>query len=227
MEVADYTDFPAHEVAKALRAGLTTPLGEIADGRSLSEIATSDRLAELNFEMPVAVHHPGATIADIAELLDRYLSADDPLRGYSDHLRASDVDARALRGYLTGSIDAVVSVNGRFLVLDYKTNRLGGSPLTLRDYTLPAMTRAMVASHYPLQAMIYAVALHRCLRARLDDYGPERHLGGVGYLFVRGMAGPNTPVRYGTPCGVFPWTPDPRLITALSDLMSGVCDDAA
>jgi len=66
------------------------------------------------------------------------------------------------------------------------------------------------------------VALHRFLRWRLPAYEPERHLGGIAYLFVRGMAGPDTPVRDGTPCGVFTWTPPAQLIADLSDLLSEV-----
>ena len=46
-----------------------------------------------------------------------------------------------------------------------------------------------------LQALLYTVALHRYLRWRLPRYDPERHLGGVLYLFLRGMIGPDTPVR--------------------------------
>ncbi len=53
----------------------------------------------------------------------------------------------------------------------------------------------MIAAHYPLQALLYSVALHRYLRWRLPGYDPERHLGGVLYLFVRGMCGPDTPGR--------------------------------
>ena len=51
----------------------------------------------------------------------------------------------------------------------------------------------MIDAHYPLQALLYGVALHRFLRWRLPDYDPERHLGGTLYLFVRGMCGPATP----------------------------------
>ena len=51
----------------------------------------------------------------------------------------------------------------------------------------------MQRAHYPLQALLYTVALHRYLRWRLPDYDPDRHLAGVLYLFLRGMAGPDTP----------------------------------
>ena len=44
-------------------------------------------------------------------------------------------------------------------------------------------------SHYPLQAHLYLVALHRHLQWRLPGYVPERHLGGYVYAFLRGMPG--------------------------------------
>jgi exodeoxyribonuclease V beta subunit len=81
------------------------------------------------------------------------------------------------------------------------------------------MRAAMIGAHYPLQALLYGVALHRYLRWRLPGYDPQRHLGGSLYLFVRGMCGPDTPVVDGTPCGVFGWAPPPALTLALSRLL--------
>src|SRR3712207_5270658 len=81
---------------------------------------------------------------------------------------------------------------------------------------------AMTHSSYPLQALLYAVVLHRFLRWRLPDYDPEQHLGGVLYLYVRGMCGPDTPTVDGKPCGVFGWRPPVALVDAVSDLLDGV-----
>ena len=80
----------------------------------------------------------------------------------------------------------------------------------------------MIGAHYPLQALLYSVALHRLLRWRQPGYDPDRHLGGVLYLFVRGMAGPDTPRVDGVPCGVFSWRPPEALVAELSDLLDGV-----
>jgi exodeoxyribonuclease V beta subunit len=76
-------------------------------------------------------------------------------------------------------------------------------------------------AHYPLQALLYSVALHRYLRWRQPAYDPKTHLGGVLYLFLRGMCGPETPTEDGTPYGVFAWSPPTALITDLSDLLHG------
>ena len=115
----------------------------------------------------------------------------------------------------------------RFAVVDYKTNWLGPigpegrEPLTSAHYTPPRLAEAMIAAHYPLQALLYSVALHRYLRWRLPGYEPEHHLGGVLYLFVRGMCGPDTPAVDGVPCGVFSWTPPAALVVELSRLLDG------
>ena len=77
-------------------------------------------------------------------------------------------------------------------------------------------------SDYPLQALLYAAVLHRFLRWRQPGYDPERHLGGVLYLYLRGMCGPDTPLVDGAPCGVFAWRPPVALVEALSDLLDGV-----
>ena len=100
-----------------------------------------------------------------------------------------------VRGFLTGSIDLVIRIGRpsapRFAIADYKTNWLGPAdePLTLAHYRPDALAAEMSRAHYSLQALLYTVALHRYLRWRLPAYDPERHLAGVLYLFVRGMAG--------------------------------------
>ena len=76
----------------------------------------------------------------------------------------------------------------------------------------------MRRAHYGLQALLYAVALHRYLRWRLPEYEAQRHLAGVLYLFVRGMTGAGTPSVDGAPCGVFAWHPPGVLVEALSDV---------
>ena len=108
-------------------------------------------------------------------------------------------------------------------MVDYKTNTLSerGRKSQLMDYRPDRLPAAMAEHHYPLQALLYSVALHRYLRWRVPDYSPAAHLGGAAYLFVRGMAGPDTPVVEGNPHGVFSWQVPPALVTALSDLLDG------
>jgi exodeoxyribonuclease V beta subunit len=219
----------AEQLAAALLPAAHTPLGPLAGGLRLADIGPRDRLAELDFELPLAggdTPGPAVALGAIEPLLRRHLPADDPLRSYPDAL--AGLEEQPLRGYLTGSIDAVLRLPGsRFAVVDYKTNWLGPmgpegrEPLTSAHYTPPRLAEAMIASHYPLQALLYSVALHRYLRWRLPGYAPERHLGGVLYLFVRGMCGPDTPVVDGVPCGVFSWEPPAPLVVELSQLLDG------
>ncbi len=88
--------------------------------------------------------------------------------------------SRDLRGYLQGYIDLIAEHDGRYYLLDYKTNRLAA-------YDRDSLAAAMAEHHYTLQALIYTLALDAHLRITLPDYDPARHLGGVRYLFVRGM----------------------------------------
>jgi exodeoxyribonuclease V beta subunit len=111
----------------------------------------------------------------------------------------------------------------RYVVCDYKTNRLapGGVTPTAALFHPDKLCSAMAEHHYQLQALLYSVALHRYLRWRLADYDPAVHLGGIGYLFVRGMVGPQTPTVNGVPNGLFQWSPSADLIADLSDLLDG------
>ena len=101
--------------------------------------------------------------------------------GWSPRAAASACATR-LEGLLTGRIDLVYEADGRFYVLDYKSNQLP-------DYGAGrASTRAVADGEYDLQYLIYTLALHRWLRFRLGaGYDIERHLGGVRYLFCRGL----------------------------------------
>jgi exodeoxyribonuclease V beta subunit len=220
------------ELASALAPVLTTPLGPLAAGRALRDVPPADRLAELEFELPLAggdaPSGPGSTLDDVAALLRRSLPDDDVFAPYADRLVAAGLGAGRLRGYLTGSLDAVLRVRGdggtpRYLVVDYKTNRLAppDEPLTAWHYRPSAMAEAMMQAHYPLQLLLYLAALHRFLRWRQPGYDPARHLGGGLYLFVRGMCGPQTPVLDGTPYGVLAWRPPAELVVELSALLQG------
>ena len=226
-------DLDAEELADALMAVCDTPLGPLADGATLRSIGSADRLCELDFELPLTggdtwrTGDPEPTLADLAPVLRAHLADGDPLLPYAEVLETRGYAAQELRGYLAGSVDVVLRLPaGRFLVVDYKTNHLGPltdppTPLTAGHYTPQRLKEAMTHSSYPLQALLYAVVAHRFLRWRLRGYDPEQHLGGVLYLDLRGMCGPDTPVVDGEPCGVFSWRPPVGLVLAVSDLLDG------
>lgn len=99
---------------------------------------------------------------------------------------------RQLHGMLMGFADLVFEHEGRYWVLDYKSNYLSDDDSA---YDKDALARAMAHHRYDVQAAIYMLALHRLLKLRLGDaYQPEQHLGGAVYLFLRGIKGPQSGV---------------------------------
>ena len=108
--------------------------------------------------------------------------------------------------YLRGEIDHLY----QHYILDYKTNHLGNSPA---DYTPENIRAAMGDHHYWLQAALYQVALHRLLQTRLADYDPARHLGGIEYLYLRGID-PAHPAN-----GKYGWNYPPEFIAGLDRIL--------
>ncbi|MGL3999606.1 exodeoxyribonuclease V subunit beta [Pantoea eucalypti] len=151
---------------------LHTPLN--AEGLTLSAIKSSERLIEMEFYLPI---NNLLTAADLDDLLRQHDSLSQ---------QAAPLDFRQVRGMLKGFIDLVFRWQGKYYLLDYKSNWLGDSHAA---YTPEAMAQAMIGHRYDLQYQLYTLALHRYLQHRLPDYHYEQHFGGVFYLFLRGMDG--------------------------------------
>ena len=95
-----------------------------------------------------------------------------------------------MKGFMRGFMDMVFRWQGRFFLVDWKSNFLGGHP---EAYEHKALTQVMNGHFYFLQYHLYAVALHRYLSVRVPGYDYGRHFGGIYYLFLRGIepaAGP-------------------------------------
>ncbi|BCB59379.1 RecBCD enzyme subunit RecB [Halomonas sp. A020] len=120
------------------------------------------------------------------------------------------LDADTLNGMLKGFIDLAFEHQGRFYVLDWKSNYLGPNDSA---YELEALRHALLAKRYDLQAALYLLAMHRLLKARLPDYDPHQHLGGSMTVFLRGSRSPGRGV-VGEPAPV-------ELIEALDSLFAG------
>lgn len=177
-------------VVAGLDCVLKTPLGGPLAQLQLSQLGLQQRQHELSFDLPVS--H-----VRTKDLVKAFRCSPKARFGgrYIDHLATLGVNSR---GFLTGSIDLVFCDpdQSRWWVLDWKSNWIGerrseGSPGLCgpRHYHQDAMQEQMIHHHYPLQAHLYLVALHRHLRWRLPDYNPEQHLGGYVYVFLRGMPG--------------------------------------
>ncbi|HRX69821.1 MAG: exodeoxyribonuclease V subunit beta [Candidatus Competibacteraceae bacterium] len=196
LEAEEWTPVVANWVERVL----ATPL----DGSELRlEAVTLDRrLNELEFYYPLAHLRPEA----LRRVLERHGYAAGPFAEMIENLEFSP-----LRGYMKGFIDLVFEAEGRFYLVDYKSNWLGPEPAA---YQPERLAEAMAREAYVLQYLIYTVALHRYLGLRVLDYDYERHFGGVFYLFLRGM----DPAR-GAECGVFHDRPASALVTALDASM--------
>ncbi|UNK58797.1 exodeoxyribonuclease V subunit beta [Pseudoxanthomonas daejeonensis] len=239
-EVFEHADFTAwrdwragdpapageHErVVEALRRGgyaadeveagidvLTTLAGQtltvaLPEGVRLAELPGAQRRPEIEFQFALAPTRVDRLLA--------LLHAHGLLR-----TRQGFGGRRQLEGLMTGLIDLTYLHDGRWYVLDYKSNRLPA-------YNAPAMAEAMEHSEYPLQALVYTVALHRWLRFRLGAaYDYARDFGGVRYLFCRGLDASRA-CSSGVSPGVQAWRFDPELVHAVDALFAGLAQGAA
>jgi exodeoxyribonuclease V beta subunit len=90
------------------------------------------------------------------------------------------LQSQQLNGLLTGFMDIVFEHQGRYYVLDYKSNKLP-------DYAQDSITGSMLSHRYDVQYTLYILAVHRLLKSRLKDYNYEQHMGGAIYLYLRGI----------------------------------------
>ena len=208
-------------LSQAIDNVLRSPLGDQLGGKSLGELTHEQCRAELQFDLPFPTDHGVFSMDNVVALIGAHLAGAPQqfqtwIREFG--IRATTAD---LVGELTGSIDLVLNTGTSeapcFSVIDYKTNQLGVSRL---DYSPDALAEAMVHHDYPFQGILYLVGLHRYLRWRMGEaYVPEKHLGGMGYLFVRGMGQLHDD---GSASGVFTWRPPTVLIEELSDLFGAI-----
>jgi exodeoxyribonuclease V beta subunit len=178
----------------ALPIGTTNPL-------RLADLPLDRRLTELEFHLTCA------------GLRDRDLNRVLRSQGYP-WLR---LGFSPLQGFLKGFIDLVFEHEGRYFVLDWKSNHLGNHPA---DYGRAQMSAEMTRHAYHLQSLLYCVALDRYLRQRIAGYDRQHHFGGSVYLFVRAVR-PNWVLDDGSPAGVYFDRPSDALIDELDSLLAG------
>ncbi len=150
-------------------------------------------------EMPFYYHLDRMTTKEINRIL-----ANEPA--------FSPLSQRVMQGYLNGFVDLVCEHDGKFYIIDYKTNYLGEH---VHEYSTEILVQAMAEHNYGLQFWIYTLVLHRYLRNVLPGYSYEHHFGGVMYLFVRGMV----PILQES--GVFFTRPDRDLLEKLAVCLGG------
>ncbi|MDV7104735.1 exodeoxyribonuclease V subunit beta [Vibrio sp. TH_r3] len=180
---------------------LSTPL----DGQNLilNNKDSSSKLVEMEFLLPI--EHLSSF------LFNRLNSHYDPLSKQAASLGFGDVN-----GMLKGFIDLVFEHQGKYYVLDWKSNHLGDDP---QQYTADALEQAMIEHRYDFQYQIYALALHRFLRNRVVNYQYETHFGGVYYLFLRGIDGTQNQNKSAN--GIFFNRPDKAFLNKFDQLIDG------
>ena len=89
-----------------------------------------------------------------------------------------------VKGFVHGFMDLVFSYNGRYYIVDWKSNHLGDAA---EDYSQESLARAMVHHKYDLQYLLYTLALDLHLEQRIRDYDYDRDFGGIFYIFLRGV----------------------------------------
>lgn len=140
-----------------------------------------------------------------AEQLDRLVAR----HTHPGHARPA-AQPTLLNGMFKGFIDLAFELDGRYYVADYKSNWLGPD---VQAYDSLAMEKAIIEHRYDLQYVLYLLALHRQLRARLPDYDYDRHVGGALFIFLRGASSSGHGVYFAKPPRV--------LIEALDALFRG------
>lgn len=187
----------AERLMALLRDVTRAPLTASESGHSfcLADLPGQDLLKE----MPFYFHLRQESTQRINKLL-----------AFSDVVRP--VQEKTLKGYLTGFVDLVCRYQGKYYVIDYKSNYLGDY---LHDYGAERIRIAMGEHNYGLQYWIYTLVLHRFLAGTLHNYSYEEMFGGVFYLFARGM-NPDYPGN-----GVFFDRPQVSVVDALLQTLGG------
>ena len=207
----DISDFIKQQLAKegyeehwqpALEKMVLDSLNAPLDGKDmrLLDIPEPSRCVEMEFYLPV--NHLDK------QSLNQLIRQHDPLSQ-----QAGELDFARVKGMLKGFIDLTFEYQGRWYVLDYKSNWLGEQ---VSDYSQKNMQAMMVDHRYDLQYQLYSLALHRLLKQRLPDYDYDQHFGGAIYLFLRGVRD-NDPQRH----GIFEHRPSKQLIEQLDSLFAG------
>ena len=166
----------------------------------LSAVGMDDRINEMEFYFPL---NPIAS-GDLSRIFKDHGGLEMPV-DFPAQLEKLTFALTA--GFMKGYIDMIFEHQGRFYLVDWKSNHLGS---TLDDYTRSSLHNTMQADYYILQYHIYTLALHQHLRLRKPDYDYGNDFGGVFYVFIRGVDD-----KRGPDYGIFFDLPDPDLIQAL------------
>jgi len=117
----------------------------------------------------------------------------------------------SFKGFIRGFMDLVFKLDGKYYLLDWKSNRLGSK---VSDYGPVSMEMEMKKHNYVLQYMLYLSALDKYLKLRDPDYSYERDFGGVYYIFLRGVT-----VANGYVTGIFEDRPSQEMLNEFNSII--------
>jgi exodeoxyribonuclease V beta subunit len=170
---------------------------------TLDRVSLTDRLSEVEFSYPISSIHPGQLQAVFAKHAGTSLPAEFPAS-------LGRLQFRPVEGFMRGFIDLLFRFQGRYYIVDWKSNWLGDRP---GDYGEPGIRACMLRHSYFLQYHLYTVATDLFLSRRIPGYTYDKDFGGVFYVFLRGID-PRKPER-----GIFRDRPDAALVSALRQLL--------
>ncbi|MGD8763925.1 MAG: exodeoxyribonuclease V subunit beta, partial [Desulfobacteraceae bacterium] len=160
-------------IVNVLKAGLPPDRKEF----SLSEISQSHRINEMEFYFPLNPIKP--------QILQKVFKDESNGRLGSEYSRKlAKLGFAPGTGFMKGFIDMVFCHQGKFYLLDWKSNHLGS---TLENYTPDSLHAVMAENLYILQYHLYTLALYQLLRQRKPNFDYEIEFGGVFYIFFRGV----------------------------------------
>ena len=187
-------------VNHVIQTSLTTRHGTL----KLSDLTPGSWLTELEFFFPLQP----LTTEKLVSCLGTTITGSEP----TDLQKVlGTLNFKPVRGMVRGFMDMVFEHNQRYYLLDWKSNHLG---IGVQAYHQAAMQTEMEHNRYPLQYLLYTVALNQYLKLRIPTYRYNENFGGVLYLFVRGMH-PDS----GEPYGIFYDLPDEHLVDSLSSIL--------
>lgn len=187
-------------VRAAVDRVLSVSLARDIPGLTLGVIGPAQRQNEMEFYLPVKPVSP----RQLRELFAAHPAAGIPARFPAELEKLTFAPSR---GFMKGYIDMTFFHEGRYYLIDWKSNHLGHR---VADYDAKNLATAMNDECYILQYCLYTLAFNRYLRLRDPAYTYETHFGGVFYIFIRGIDPGKGPVY-----GIYHDRPDAGLIGAL------------
>ena len=173
-------------ILRMLRGVATVRLPSLVEGGeaiSLEHVPAEKQMHEWKFNFSSALAQ--GTTGALFSVIERFWHDDQSKRLFVDAMHQCK-NARSIpNGWMTGSVDLLFEKDGRFYVVDWKTNILGAYR---SEFSPEGLVREMARNSYFLQYLVYSAAVHQYLKECLPGYSYERHFGGVHYVFVRAFA---------------------------------------